>query len=239
MSKIILPKKFIDRSPDGKYKHLNGKNKISYSQWTSWKSNQYRPGYIKQYIVGISLPDGIFSSYGSSCGTFIESIGTGSKECHEEYKHWLSEEDRIFLQSLEYPENSIYEDYIVVDMGDFVIEGYADRIIYNDKNIRVQDFKTGSIAKKKAEYASPEYKQTRLYSYQKENEGHSIDDCGVILLDRAGNNSQKSPLRLTGKFEYIPTPYNRSEIEEYLDNDVRKIVTEISDYYQKYLKLFK
>lgn len=236
---IVLPKIFIDKSPDQKYKDLNGKPKVSYSQWTSWKSTQYRPGYIKQYMCGIQLPDGIFSSYGSSVGTFMESIGTKNNECHEPYKHLLSSFDKEFLLSLDFPENSVYEDYIVVDMGDFVIEGYADRIIYNDKNIIVQDFKTGSIAKKKSEYASPDYRQTRLYAYQKENEGFIVNDCGVILLDRAGNNSAKSPIRLTGNLEYIPTQYIRSEIEDYLDKNVREIVTEISDYYQKYLKLFK
>ena len=81
--------------------------------------------------------------------------------------------------------------------------------------------------------------QTNLYSYQKENDGYSIEECGVIMLDRAGNNSAKSPIRLTGKVEFIPTPYSRERTEEFLDSTVRKTVEEISDYYQKYLKLFK
>lgn len=237
MKSILLPKIFIDRSPDGRYKNLEGKPKISYSQWTSWKSNQYRPGYIKQYICGITLPDGIYANFGSACGTYIESLATNNSECHEKYKHLLSDEDRVILENLEYPDNSVYEDYIVIDMGNFVIEGYADRCTYGDY-LHTTDYKTGSIEKKKQEYNSPDYMQTRIYSYQKENEGNSIGDCGVIMLDRAGNNSPKSPIRLTGKWEYIPTPYNRKKTEEFLDKDVRKFVSEISDYYIKYKKIF-
>ena len=60
---------------------------------------------------------------------------------------------------------------------------------------------------------------------------------GVIMLDRAGNNSPKSPIRLTGKVEYIETPYNKKEIENFLNKDVRKIAKEISNYYSKYLEL--
>lgn len=237
---LILPKTFIDRSPDGKYSKFNGMPKLSYSQITSWKSDQYRPGYIKQYICGIQVPSGIFADYGSACGTYIESVATKNSECHEEYKHLLSENDRQILNDLDYPENSVYEDYIVVDMGDFVIEGFADRCTYfEDQSLHTHDFKTGSIAKKKADYASSDYKQTNVYSYVKENEGNSISDCGVILLDRAGNNSPKSPIRLTGKIEFVPTPYNRAQTEEFLDSTVRKVAQEISDYYKQYQKLFK
>lgn len=237
---IVLPKKFIDRSPDQKYKHLEGKEKISYSQVTSWKDNSYRPGYIKQYMCGITLPDGIFANFGSACGTYIEGIATGNLDCHDEYKHLLSDDDRKILENLDYPDNCIYEDYIVIDLGDFVMEGYADRCHYaEDMKLATTDFKTGSIAKKKNDYASLDYKQTSVYSYQKELEGYSIYDSGVILLDRAGNNSPKSPIRLTGKIEYIPTPYDRVATEEFLDGTVRKVVQEISDYYKQYLKLFK
>ena len=238
MSELLLPKIFIDRSIDQKYKHLNGKPKVSYSQINSWKDPQYRPDYIKQYMVGIQIPSGIFADYGSAAGTFVEAIGTKDMKCHDEYSHILSDSDRDFLKQLEYPENSIYEDYIVVDMGDYCIEGFADRGIYTTPNtVIVEDFKTGSIAKKKAFYASDDYMQTNLYSYQKENEGFEVEDCRVILLDRAGNNSAKSPIRLTGKLEMIPTPYSREKTELFLEQ-VTETVHEISDYYKKYKKFF-
>lgn len=238
MSNIILPKTFTDKSPDGKYAHLNNKPKISYSQITSWKDKTYRPDYIKQYFLGIEIPSGIFADYGSACGTYIEHLGTGDNECHEDYKHLLSDFDREVLKNLEYPENSVYEDYIVIDMGDYCIEGFADRGIYlPQRKVIVEDFKTGSVAKKKSFYSSEDYKQTNLYSYQKEEEGYEIEDCRVLLLDRAGNNSAKSPIRLTGKIEMIPTPYSRAETEIFLEG-VTKTVNEISDYYQRYLDIF-
>lgn len=237
MKELVLPRKFIDRSKEGKYKHLEGKPKLSYSQISSWKSEQYKPSYIKQYMFGINLPSGIFADYGSACGTYIEALGTRDASCHDEYCHLLSESDREILRSLDYPENSVYEDLVVIDLGEFCIEGYIDRSKHADKDAHILDYKTGSIVKKKADYASPEYNQTRVYSYFKENDGYNIADCGVLLLDRAGNNSAKSPIRLTGKSEYIPTPYNRAETEKFLDCDVRAIAHEISEYYQKYQKL--
>lgn len=238
MSKeLILPRKFIDRSPDGRYKNLEGKPKLSYSQISSWKSPQYKPSYIKQYMFGASIPSGIFADFGSACGTYIEAIGTKNKDCHLEYAHILSESDRAILKDLDYPSDSVYEDLVVIDLGEFCIEGYIDRSYHQNQKAHVLDYKTGSIAKKKADYASLEYNQTRVYSYFKESQGYEIADCGVLLLDRAGNNSAKSPIRLTGKSEYIETPYNRAETEVFLDRDVRAIAHEISDYYQRYKKL--
>lgn len=237
MSKIILPKKFIDRSPDGKYKHLNGKNKISYSQWTSWKSIQYRPSYIKQYIVGIPLDCGIFAQAGTDFGSLVEWKGMGEINEKPICKVLNQIDTEKIVNNLNYPENSIYEDYVVLDMGDFVIEGYADRIIYDNKNIIVEDFKTGSLDSRK-KYESDEYMQTNLYSYIKETEGYIVNDCKVLLFERKGNGSAKSPMRLTGEQLHIPTPYCREKTEIWLE-DVKKTVIEISDYYQKYLKLFK
>lgn len=239
-NKLILPKKYIDNSVEQKYAHLNGSEKISYSQLTSFTHPDYNKDYIKQYFAGITLPDGIFAKYGSCVGTTIEAIG--KKEELPKYD-MLSETDLEVIKKLDYPENSIYEDYIVVDLGEvdgsrLVIEGYIDRSIYlPDNEIIIEDFKTGSIAKKKEEYASDKYNQTRLYSYQKENEGYKISDTRVLMLDRAGNGSPKSPIRLTGKTEFVPTPYVRAETEMWLES-VKKTAIEISDLYQTYLKYF-
>lgn len=237
MGDLILPRKYEDKS--GKYpQHLN-KPKLSYSQLTSWKDPQYKPDYIKQYFAGIILPSGIYAEYGSACGTLIEGIGTNDMSCHNEYKHLLSEEDRNILKNgIDYESNMKYEDLIVLDCGDFVIEGFTDRTIYHTPHqISIGDFKTGSIAKKKSFYASKDYMQTKLYSYAKEQEGCEIVDCGVFMLDRAGNNSPKSPIRLTGKIEYVPTPYDRKEVEGWLQT-VKKTAKEISDSYKVYLKYF-
>lgn len=234
---LILPKTFTDFSKDGKYKHLDGKPKLSYSQVNSWKDVKYKPDYIKKYFVGIDVPGNMFTDYGSAVGTYIESIGTNDNDCHKEYEHWLSDFDREFLNSMDYPDNCVYEDMIVVDCGRFVMEGYIDRSLYEGNKISIRDFKTGSIDKKTSEYSSPDYNQTTLYSYQKELEGYEIIDSEVALLDRAGNNSAKSPIRLTGKISIIPTPYSTERALNFLKS-VENTAEEISEAYQKYLKFF-
>lgn len=237
MSKLILPKVYQDRTKEGKYEKHNGKPKLSYSQYSSWKSPLYRPGYIKRYLAGINLKSGVFADFGSEVGEYKEWLGNG-KVGNEPISTLLSLENKEFLQSLVYPENSVYEDLIVVDCGDFVIEGYIDRCVYLPESwVDIEDFKTGSIEKKKSEYASPDYGQTTLYSYQKKQEGFKIRESKVTLFDRKGNNSAKSPLRLTGEIEHIPTPYSDERAEKLL-KDMTKVANEISDYYQQYVKLF-
>lgn len=234
MAELILPRIFEDKSPDGKYKHLNGAPKISYSQINSWVDPLYHADYLKNYFLKISLPSGIFAEFGSACGEYIESKGVGTVPNTDR----LCDTDVEILGGIEYPENSIYEDLIVIDMGEFVIEGYADRCIYLPENeLIVEDFKTGSIAKKGGFYASQDYMQTKLYAFEKENLGYKIKDCKVLMLDRAGNGSEKHPIRLTGKTQYIPTPYNRKEVEKYLKK-IKFVAKDISDCYQTYLKIF-
>lgn len=238
MSKLILPKTYLDRTPDGKYAHHNGKPKLSYSQVTAWKDARYRPDYIKQYFAKIDVPGNHFTDFGTDLGTYKEWVGTGRPEDSKPRMMYLKDEDTQWLDTLEYPEDCVYEDLIVVDCGDFVMEGYIDRCWYFPTNkVRIRDFKTGNIPKKKAEYASPDYNQTTLYSYQKKLEGYEIEESDVMLFGRAGNNTQKSPLRLTKEYEIIPTPYSDERALAFLDK-VAVIAEEISDYYKQYLKFF-
>ena len=110
-------------------------------------------------------------------------------------------------------------------------------ILINEKQVEIVDYKTGNISKTE-KYTNPKYKQTRLYAYQKENEGYSIKNCGVKMYGRKGNGSEKSPLMLTGEMVNIDTPYDRKEVEKWLEY-VNTISKEISECYQTYLKIFK
>ena len=98
--------------------------------------------------------------------------------------------------------------------------GFVDRLLgVGSKIVDLVDFKTGSIEKKAKEYASKDYKQTGLYSYALEEEGFTINTSSVVLFDRKGNTLEqgnKNVLRLTGDIQYIPTPYVREEMEEFL-----------------------
>lgn len=238
MSKLILPRVYEDKTLDGKYSHHNGKPKLSYSQINSWKDAQYKPDYIKRYFAKIDTPGSCFTDFGTDVGTYKEWVGIGRTDVQPVMKY-LQPADLEWLDSLEYPENSVYEDLIVVDCGDFVIEGYIDRSRYyfEQNGVHIRDFKTGNIIKKEPEYASPDYQQTTLYCYQKDVEGFEILGSDVMLLGRAGNNSQKSPLKLTQEFKIIPTPYSRDRAMQFLDK-ATKVAKEISDEYTRYLDIF-
>ena len=97
--------------------------------------------------------------------------------------------------------------------------------------------KSGNLKTKEEEYASPDYNQTTLYCYQKEQQGYIIDDSDVMLFGRGGNNTQKSPLRLTQEYKIIPTPYSTDRALQFLDK-VAAIAQEISEQYKKYLEIF-
>ena len=78
MDKIKLPKE------------LNGRPKISYSQYSSYKDEEYQDQYYLQYFSGINLPSGEFAEFGSSVGQFIEDVGMSNTPPRE---GCLSKED--------------------------------------------------------------------------------------------------------------------------------------------------
>ncbi len=229
MSKIKLPRTYSSRSE--KYNKFNGLPKLSYSQYSSWKDPQYKDQYILQYFLGLNLDSGIWAEYGNKVGTFIEAHAKG------EDLEGLSNEDKDVLKSLNYPENAIYEDEIVIDCGDFVIQGFTDKTKFNSENsLEILDYKTGNVTKESF-YSSDDYQQTALYCYGKEKEGFTIDKSGVCLLGRKGNGMDKYPLKLSGEVIHIDTPYTKERGEKIIA-DITKVVNEISDEYVIFLKYF-
>lgn len=217
----------------GKYPQHVGKPKISYSQYTSWKDSNYRLDYILQYFGGATLPGGIFADFGGDVGAYIEHKAKGLPYT----PIMISQKDIDILNTLEYPDNCTYEDEIVVDCGDFVIQGFTDRTEDFGDSVGILDYKTGSIEKKEEFYASEEYGQTTLYAYQKTKEGKSIAYSKVIILDRKGNGFEKYPLMLTGKTKDVLTPYSEERALRVLEN-IRKVAEEISSTYRTYVKVF-
>jgi hypothetical protein len=236
-SKIILPRVFEDRS--GKHSNQKGKPKLSYSQYTSYKDPLYQDDYYVQYFSGINLPSGEFAEFGSSCGEYIEDVANKVKEPRV---GCLSEEDIKFLdESIDFPEGCVYEDEIIVDMGDICSEGYADRITYYEGNkISVRDYKTLNIKTKSEFYASEEYGQTSLYSFQKEREGYTIVNSEVFGLGRKGssfNGTGNFKMRLSGDTIIIPTPYTTERGQAVVDS-MLSVAKEISEDYKVFLKYF-
>jgi len=236
MSKeIFLPKTFDDRN--NSRPECKDRPKISYSQYSSYSSEEYQDDYYVQYFSGIPLPSGDFALYGGNCGEFIEHYAKG-----ETVQGILSAEDvEILKTKVDYPDNCVYEDEIIVDCGEFVVEGYADRTWYKEnKQIEVRDYKTLNIDKKSDYYASEEYSQTALYCYQKEKEGYKVVNAEVFGLGRKGSSLSGSgnfKMRLSGETVIIPTPYTHERGEKTIE-DIRKVVHQISDEYKIFLKYF-
>lgn len=235
MSDLILPKYFDDRN--GTYPQHKGKIKLSYSQYNSYNDPEYKLEYYLQYFMGIKLPSGEFADFGSAVGEYIESRGQG-----EIKQGILSQEDVEILENIvTYPDNCVYEDEVVLDLGDFVLEGYIDRSEYKLANVvDITDFKTLNIDKKSAYYASNDYKQTTIYCYFKEQQGFVIGNSQVVGLGRKGNSLNGTgnfKMRLSGESKLIPTPYSKERAEEAI-KDIRETAKKISDDYKIYLKLF-
>ena len=230
VTKVELPKVYENEL--GNYPQFEGRPKLSYSQYTSFKDPQYRGTYISNYFMGIPDPGNIFSDYGGKCGEYIE----------KQEKSDLTEEDMKVLDSIGRPKGAKYEVEVVIDMlpitgVDFVIQGFIDREYTTEKGLHLDDFKTGNHKDKLEYYASEEYQQTTIYSYAREKEGKKVFHSGVILFERKGNGMEKYPLRLSGKIKHIDTPYSEERALKALKK-ISDVAVEISEYYKIYKKYF-
>lgn len=217
----------------------DGRPKISYSQYTSYSDPEYQNQYYLQYFSGINLPSGEFAEMGTSAGQYIEDLGMGTVPPR---RGCLSDEDvEIINSTINFPPNCVYEDKIIIDCGDYILEGYADRIKYLDnKEVEIEDFKTLNLDKKADFYASDEYAQTAVYSYQKEIEGYKVVRSFVTGIGRKGSSLSGSgnfKMRLSGDVKEIETPYTKERGEKAIA-DITKVVKQISDDYTVFKKYF-
>jgi hypothetical protein len=222
----------------GKYPQHLGKPKVSYSQLGSFKD--YKMGYLRDYLLGMrSDDDGIFASYGKYIGEYL------SDGIRHEY---LDDDDVKVLDGLEKHEGATFESEIVIDRGTYVIQGFSDKEFKINNLLFIDDFKTGNSDDMLKKYGDlKKYYQTRLYAYQRENEGFEIGGCRVVHLGRKGNALERGKvhektknrldLRLSGQVNEIETPYIRQDIEDYL-KEVDNIVLEIAEYYRVYNNIF-
>ena len=231
---IKLPK--IYENELGNYPQHKNKQKISYSQLNSFKD--YKEQYIQGYFLGNSSESGMFAFFGNLVGTYFSD---GEKNEN------LSVSDMETIDKLVKHESSKYESEIVIDLEPFglkdcVLQGFSDHEYDDDIFRYIEDLKTGASKSMQEKYGDmKKYYQTRMYAYQRENEGFKIGGCQVNHLDRKGNNliiGDKNCLRLTGQIDYIHTPYKREDVEEYLKNSVVPVCKEISEYYSVYNKYF-
>lgn len=248
-----MPKKIIQsystvQTENPKFEKYKGLPQFSYSAYTSFKEDAYRGSFFADKLLGIPDPGNIFTDFGSGCGEYLESKGIGGELVISEL---LSEKDVEILNTVELPEDSEFEREIMIKreirnpktgkvVGEYCIIGYVDRNTRTpEAKIDVIDYKTGS-AKKAKDYGGPDYMQTKLYAYALEKEGEEIGYVGVELLHRKGNNvipGDKNVLRLEGTIEKIPTPYDKRDVEFFLEG-FDQVAEEISDYITFYNKYF-
>jgi hypothetical protein len=207
-----------------------GKPKLSYSQINSWE--EYRQDYIKQYFMGIKLPSSPYAEFGSAIGVARET-GDYSK---------FSKEEQEILGSIPRIENCIYEREILLDMGEYVVQGFIDELvpqvpispIGSKESYTIIDNKTGGKGKD-LEYRKKDYLQTVIYRMALEQEGMIVTDTQVRFFARKGSHF-KPPLALEGSVFNIPIEYSIERID-YATKKMNRIANEISELYSYYLKV--
>lgn len=243
---LNLPR--VYKATSKKFEKHNGKAKLSYSQHTSWKDPQYKNGYVLGYIFGIPQPSNFWAGFGTFCGTSLEYRMDVHKAEGEDKKlldnafEYFNKTDIQTLHEVnkKFPNNTVYEREIVLDRGDYVIQGFIDVNFDKDNKTIVIDAKTGgqnSKTKGVAFYTSDKYGQTRLYMRALREEGEKVGYCGVVFLDRIFENEKTHPgttstfedpiLHLSGDIIDIPTPYTEEKVEVIL-KDMDKTAMEIA-----------
>ena len=232
----MLPKIFKNTTGNPEFNKYNGRYYISYSQLTSYLDETYWMEYYTQYFSGIKSEGNDFSEYGGIIGSTIEQIG-----CNQEVTTEISREDlEIIKATFNFEGDNKYEDPCIIDFGDFILIGYADKVLYEGTEVEVMDVKTLNLDKKADYYASKDYRQTTLYSYYFETRGYKIKDSYVFGFGRKGSSLDGQgnfKMRLSGEVKKIPTPYSKERAEEALAY-VRETTKKISEDWKIYNKLF-
>jgi hypothetical protein len=201
-----------------------GRPYISYSSVGSW--NEYKENFIKEKLVGIKLPQGIYASLGNYVGEAIENGFFGDNP------NGFTGQDNLDLEKYRKP-GAEYEKLIIIDRGEFFIVGFID--IYFEENGKkyLLDNKTGGKGKESA-YQSEDYLQTVLYNYALNGEC----ETGVNFIRREGSHVNP-PLKISKEQFYIPVDYNEKRVKKALDkvDKTVKEITEIKNVLDRYFKI--
>lgn len=232
----MLPKIFKNNTGNPEFDKYENMPYVSYSQLTSYLDENYWMEYYTQYFSGISSGGNAFSEFGGLIGKTIEEIGT-----NQEITTDISEEDlKVIKNNFNFEGINKYEDPCIIDFGDFILIGYADKVLYEGTEVEVMDVKTLNLDKKADYYASKDYRQTTLYSYYFETKGYKIKDSYVFGFGRKGSQIDGQgnfKMRLSGEVKKIPTPYSKERAEEALEY-VRETTKKISEDWKIYQRLF-
>ena len=206
-----------------------GKPYISYSTMESWE--EYTEDFIKEKLVGLPQPFGIYKEFGSYLGTAYEN----GQFPEQNQIGFIGQEN---LDLIKYRNDSAeYEKLIIIDRGDYIIVGFIDKFErLEDGSVWVNDLKSGG-AKKEEKYASDDYTQVPLYSHALEVIGENIGRTDVLFVRRE-NSHIKPPLKISTEQFYIPVNYTKEKVDKALKK-VDRVVKEISELKTTYDKFFK
>ena len=201
---------------------------ISYSTMESWE--EYREDFIKEKLVGLPQPFGIYKEFGSYLGTAFEN---GNFD-HDNPFGFIGQEN---LDLSKYrTDDAEYEKLIIIDRGEYIIIGFIDKFErLEDGSVHVQDLKSGG-AKKEEKYASDEYTQVPLYAHALEQIGEKIGKTDVLFIRRESSH-YKPPLKISKEQFYIPVNYTKEKVDKALKK-VDRVVKEISKIKTEYDKFF-
>ncbi len=206
-----------------------GRPYISYSTIESWF--EYTEDFIKEKLVGLPQPFGIYKEFGSYLGTAYEN---GNFK-HENPYLFGGQEN---LDLLKYRNDKAeYEKLIIIDRGEYFIVGFIDKFErLEDGSVWVNDLKSGGKDKEK-KYASEDYIQVPLYAHALEEKGEKIGRTDVLFIRREGSHINP-PLNIGKEQFYIPVKYSKDRVKKALakaDLAVKEI-TEIKNIYDKFFK---
>ena len=149
VKQLDLPSIYKEREDNPvpeRFKQFIGRPALSYSTYTAFKEEAYRGQWLANKFLNAPREDTIFTLFGSSVGMYQET---------KQPQPYLTAFDMSVLDK-ENPANPLaeYEREVVIDRGSYIIYGFVDRLTNLDSPIGIDlvDFKTGSIAKKKADY---------------------------------------------------------------------------------------
>ena len=207
--------------------HL-GKPYVSYSTIESWE--EYREDFIKEKLVGLPQPFGIYKTFGSYLGTAFEE-----GKFPEDNPHGFIGQENLDLSKYR-NDASEYEKLIIIDRGEFIIIGFIDKFErLEDGSVHILDLKSGG-AKKEDKYASEDYIQVPLYAHALEVMGEKIGRTDVLFVRRESSH-YKPPLRVGKEQFYIPVNYNKAKVDKALKK-VDRVVKEISEIKTTFDKFF-
>jgi len=220
---MILPR----QDEDGNYY-------ISYSQYNSFKDDKsFNLGikgsheYILQYFMGKDWPDQGWAQFGTEVEDYI---------CERKWADRFKDEEKAVLNKIE-PLGTFQQEIKLDLMPGVYLKGFIDDANAGFKKIR--DYKTAS--KKSGEkYAKPEYTQLDIYSaWVKQVFGYLPDDVEVCIIERKGNcfgMVERRDLLSVGKEVWYVKREVTQERIDYVLEDIRRVVGQISDLYKVYLK---